>query len=301
MNEAIKYFSIIFLSMLTLTACGKDASNSQDASAKQSVTNESAVTRLRVGFPPDENPKEIIRKNQPLMEYLKKETGIKEIDIVVPETYTAAVEEMGKGNLDVVYFGGLTYVLAKSELDITPFARGTAEGTPENFSLIIARVDSNISSLQDLKGKSFAFGDVASTSGHLIPHKGLLNVNIDPNKDMKSLVYTGAHDKTALAVFNREVDAGAMNARLFPKMVARGQLDKSKLVILWKSDPFADYPWAARSNLGPEVIAKLRDAFVNLKDPSLLSLLGVEGYESTSDKDFDNIRQAAQALGFMGD
>lgn len=269
--------------------------------SKQSIQNttKTAIEKLRVGFPPDENPKAIIEKNTPLLNYLKQQTGVKEVEIIVPETYTAAIEEMGRGNLDMVYFGGLTYVLAKKELDITPLVRGVVDSTPENFTFIVTRNDSGIKSLKDLIGHTFAFGDVASTSGHLIPHKALLNQGINPEKDFKEVVYTGAHDKTGIAVFNGTVDAGAMNARMFPELVEKGLIKEGEMVILWKSEPFADYPWAARSSLGVDFLNKLTKAFENLKDPAMLGLLKVEGYQKTVDADFESIRKAAKSLGFM--
>lgn len=256
---------------------------------------------FRVGFPPDENPQEIIRKNAPLLEYLKTKTGIGAMEIIVPKTYTAAVEQMQRGELGMVYFGGLTYVLAKKEVDITPIVRGVADGTADNFSLIIARKDRGITSIADLRGKAFAFGDVASTSGSLIPHQALLSQGIDPNKDFKQLIYTGAHDKTALAVFEGKVDAGAMNARKWPAMIKKGQINEDVLFVLHRSEPFADYPWAVRTSVGPEVIDQLRRAFVGLNDAGMLGLLGVQGYQATTDDDFKNIRAAAKRLGFMED
>lgn len=270
-------------------------------SAGRVAAEPSSTEVFRVGFPPDENPQEIIRKNTPLLDYLKAQTGIKEMQIIVPKTYTAAVEQMQRGELDMVYFGGLTYVLAKKEVDITPIVRGVADGTPDNFSLIIARKDRGIKTVADLRGKSFAFGDVASTSGSLIPHQALLNQGLDPTKDFKQVIYTGAHDKTALAVFEGKVDAGAMNARKYPTMIKKGQITEENLFVLFRSEPFADYPWAVRSKVGSDLIEKLRQAFVNLTDPAMLGLLGVQGYQATTDDDFKNIRVAAKRLGFMED
>lgn len=256
---------------------------------------------FRVGFPPDENPQEIIRKNTPLLEYLKKQTGIRQMEIIVPQNYTAAVEQMQRGELDMVYFGGLTYVLAKEEVDITPIVRGTVDGTADNFSLIVARRDRGIASMADLRGKRFAFGDIASTSGSLIPQQALLNHGINPTKDFKNVIYTGAHDRTALAVFEGKADAGAMNARKFPAMIKKGQISEDTLFVLFRSEPFADYPWAVRSTVGTDLIEKLRRAFVTLSDPAMLELLGVQGYQTTTDADFENIRTAAKQLGFMED
>ncbi|WP_455204966.1 phosphate/phosphite/phosphonate ABC transporter substrate-binding protein [Kaarinaea lacus] len=286
-----KWLIIILMAMLLL-GCS-------DSKPPSQISATTVPQKLRVGFPPDENPQAIIAKNTSLVNYLKQQTGVQTTEIIVPETYTAAIEEMGRGNLDMVYFGGLTYVLAKKELDITPLVRGVVDGTPENYTFIVTRKDAGIKSLNDLAGRTFAFGDVASTSGHLIPHKALLNEGIDPNKDFKEVIYTGAHDKTGISVFKGEVDAGAMNARMFPQLVEKGLIKEEEMVILWKSEPFADYPWAASTNLGSDFLNKLTQAFENLKDPDMLSLLKVEGYQKTVDADFENIRKAAKSLGFM--
>jgi len=192
-------------------------------------------------------------------------------------------------------------VLAKKDVDITPLARGKVGGTVENFTYIVTRKDSGLDSVEKLKGKTFAFGDVASTSGHLIPHQSLLKMGIDPKKDFSKLTYTGAHDKTALAVVDKIVEGGAMNSRKLPSMIKKGQLKEEDLQVIWKSEPFADYPWAARTNLGSSLISKLKSAFIELDDKKILSNLGVEGYEDTTDQDYENLRIAAQKLGFMGE
>lgn len=287
MKNSIIIIAIVFM----LSACSESGQD-RDPIAPDLQT-------LRVGFPPDENPAEIIRKNQPLLEYLKQATGFVKVEIIVPETYTAAIEEMAQGNLDMVYFGGLTYVLAKRDVDITPIVRGKVGGTTDNFSYIITRKDSGIKHIKDLTGRHFVFGDVASTSGHLIPHQALRKHGIDPNADFSKLEYTGAHDKTAYAVFQKKADAGAMNSRLFPILVEQGKIDGQQMMILWKSEPFADYPWAVRTALGADIISRLTNAFVSLKDEKMLKLLKVEAYEKTTDADFNNIRTAAKTLGFM--
>lgn len=296
-----KIVSIIAFGLaLALVGCGQgDKAAQPPSSAKMSENG--GVEVLRVGFPPDEKPDEIIRKNKPLLEYLRKATGVPKVEIIVPENYTAAVEQMALGKLDLVYFGGLTYVLAKRDVDVTPIVRGAKGGTTDNFTFIIVRNDSGIKTLEDLKGRTFAFGDVASTSGHLMPHQGLLQMGINPKTDFKKLVYTGAHDKTAMAVYEGMVEAGAMSSRMLPNLIEQGKIKGEDIRIIWKSEPFADYPWAARTSLGSKLIGKLADVFILLDDPEMLKLLKVEGYEKTTDADFEGIRKAAYALGFMGD
>jgi len=259
----------------------------------------SELSVLRVGFPPTENPGEIIRKNKPLMRYLQQQIGVSKVQLSVAPSYTATIEDLRNHKLDLVYFGALTYVLAKNVINITPIVRGVVNGSTQNQAFIIANKDSGIHRLSELPGHSFAFGDVASTSGHLIPHQALLAEGINPHRDFDRLIYTGAHDKTALAVQKLEVDAGAMNARLFSIMIANGQLDKGKILVIWKSQSFADYPWAIRSDLDQKIIEAIQAAFLNLHDKDMLDTLGVDEFQSSSDADFEDIRRAAIKMGFM--
>lgn len=287
-NLAKAWFSI---ALLALIGCEPSIENIDELHQQPLV--------LRVGFPPGENPAEIIRKNKPLVEYLQRQTGASKIEILVPPSYTATIEDLQKHKLDLVYFGALTYVVAKNIINITPLVQGVVDGSSENYSLIIARKDSGIHSLADLPGHRFAFGDVASTSGHLIPHQALLAAGIQPHKDFDVLLYTGAHDKTARAVQQGTVEAGALSARLYPSMLQRGQLSQSSIRVIWKSEPFADFPWAIRDDLDSQLINKIRNAFVNLHDPKTLQSLGVDGFRVSNDSEFDAIRRAAIKLGFM--
>jgi len=256
-------------------------------------------TVLRVGFPPAENAEDIIQKHQALMQYLQAKTGVNKIELSVAPSYTATIEDLQKHKLDLVNFGALSYVLAKNITNITPLVSGVTNSNSENHSLIIARNDSNIHQLKDLPGHSFAFGDVASTSGHLIPHRALLAAGINPHKDLLKLIYTGAHDKTAFAVQRGEVEAGAINARIYSYLLNRGLLEKDKTSVIWVSPPFAEYPWAIRSDLDPALIRSIQSAFITLNDSKLLESLGVDGFQICKDSDFEDIRQAAIKLGFM--
>lgn len=289
--DLVKRFQYWLVLILLIPACEPRVDNN--------MQSENVVSVLRVGFPPDQNPAEITRKNKPLLDYLRKKTGIDEIELVVPPSYTATLEDLQSHKLDMVYFGGLTYVLAKNMLKITPLVRGVVDGKTTNQALIIARRDSGIKSLSDLTGLRFAFGDIASTSGHLIPHQALLAAGINPWKDFDGLIFTGAQDKLVYAVQNGDVAAGAMSAWLYPRLIKTGQLQESDIVVIWKSEPFADYSWAIRSDLDSKLISKIRGAFVELHDENLLNLLGIEGYRITNDSDFDNIRTAAIKLGFL--
>jgi len=279
------------IALIALLACDPSFDNVEEEKQAPFV--------LRVGFPPAENAEAILRKNEALMSYLQKQAGIKKIEFSVSPSYTATIEDLQNHKLDLVNVGSLTYVLAKNVSNIKPLVCALVNGRSDNNAWIIVRQDSDIHSISDLAGRRFAFGDVASTSGHLIPHQALLDAGIDPHKDFDTLIYTGAHDKTVFAVLRGKVDAGAINARLYPEMIKRGQFNDSDVRVIWKSQPFVDFPWAIRADLDSKLIDVIQHAFTSLDDKSLLNILGVDQYQPTTDADFNGVRQAAIKMGFM--
>ena len=119
---------------------------------------------LRVALLPDENASTIIQNAQPFKEYLEGALD-KEIELVVTTDYSSMIEAMRFGRIEVAYFGPLSYVLAKSRApEIEAFAVGVSRGSPTYTSVIIARTDGEVDSVDDIAGKTMGFGDNASTS-----------------------------------------------------------------------------------------------------------------------------------------
>ena len=121
---------------------------------------------------PDENASKVIQDNEGLKSYLEKELG-KKIKFHVLTSYAAMIEATRNGQIDVAYFGPLSYCMAKDKCEIECFAAKIKRGSTTYTSVVIANVDSGIEKVEDIKGKKMAYGDPASTSSHLIP-KGVL-------------------------------------------------------------------------------------------------------------------------------
>src|ERR1044072_2164335 len=131
---------------------------------------------LRITMVPTTDPCKVIRESQPLVSYLEKETGAK-IQLTVPTNYAAAVEAIVSDQVDIAYLGGFTYVQASKRAGVVPLVQRDRD---QNFhSLFITQPDSPIRTLQDLAGHSFAFGDVNSTSGHLMPKFFMREAGVD--------------------------------------------------------------------------------------------------------------------------
>src|SRR5215813_1297114 len=123
---------------------------------------------LRMSAIPDENPTELMRIYAPFAEYLQREIGIP-VQFTPVVDYAATVEGMAANKLDLVWFGGLTHVQARIRTNNTAYAIVMREEDLQFKSVFITNLQANIKSLQELKGKSFAFGSVGSTSGHTMP------------------------------------------------------------------------------------------------------------------------------------
>jgi phosphonate transport system substrate-binding protein len=255
---------------------------------------------LRVSMIPTTDPGKLARESAPLVAYLERAIGAK-VELTVPLNYAAVVEAFGADKVDIAYFGGFTYVQSHKRFGARPLVQ--RERDQAFHSLFITQAGSPIASLADLQGKSFAFGDVNSTSGHLMPEYYLRQAAVDPEVIARA-IYTGGHDATALAVANKKVDAGALDEAVFQKLTKDGKLDATQIKVFHTTPAFFDYVWAARQGLDPA----LADAFsramraLDPGDPAhkpVLDLLQATRYVTASDASYDKLREAATSAGLL--
>jgi phosphonate transport system substrate-binding protein len=259
-----------------------------------------AAVTLRLGMIPSTDPAKIVRESQVLVKYLQKETRA-QVELVVPTNYAAVVEAIANDRVDVAYLGGFTFVQASQRAGVRPLVQ--RERDQEFHSVFITQPSSGINSLADLKGHAFAFGDVNSTSGHLMPAYYMRSSGIDPARLSKTL-FTGGHDATALAVANGRVDAGAMDELVLANMVKAGKIKTDQLKVFYTTPPFFDYVWAARKGLDPKLSDAFAVAFLKLdaSNPEgklLLDLLNANKYVRASDSSYEKLRQAARQEGLL--
>src|SRR6266404_8644081 len=260
----------------------------------------SGPSTLRVSMIPTTDPGKATREMQPLADYLTKKASVP-VQITVPTNYAAVVEALVNDQVDIGHLGGFTYVQASKRAGVKPLAQRERD---RNFhSLFVTQPSSPIQSLADLKRRSFAFGDVNSTSGHLMPEYFMRENKVDPEVIAKA-IYTGGHDATLLAVANGKVDAGALDEAVFQRMTSQGKVDPAKVRVFWTTPPFFDYVWVARKGLDAKAASAVRDAFLALDpaDPQqkqILESLSASKYVLANDSDYDKLRQAAVQAGLL--
>ncbi|MFZ5562074.1 MAG: phosphate/phosphite/phosphonate ABC transporter substrate-binding protein [Pseudomonadota bacterium] len=251
---------------------------------------------LRMALLPDENASSLIQNAQPLKQHLEKTLG-RPVELIVTTDYSSMIEAMRFGRIDVGYFGPFSYVLAKSKAPkIEPFAVGVEKGQPFYHSVLIATAGGPVKTLADVRGKPFAFGDQASTSSHLAPRAHLLKkAGLNGDKDYQP-VHLGTHDSVARAVEAGQVPAGALSKPIFDKLVEKGSLDPSKVVVLDLSAPIPNYPIVMQGDLDPKLKDAIRATFLSLTDKEVLKAFRVEAFRPTTDQAYDVLRDTATIL-----
>jgi phosphonate transport system substrate-binding protein len=285
--------------LLIISVCGGLACRNQTSPGGNNVSGQRPT--LRLSMIPTTDPGKVLRDSQPLVAYLEGATGAK-IELTVPTNYAAVVEAIANDQVDIAYLGGFTYVQAAGRAGVQPLVQRVRD---QNFhSLFITHADSGIAKLEDLPGHTFAFGDINSTSGHLMPRYFMREAGVTLDSFKTTPIYSGGHDATALAVANKKVDAGALDETVYERMVKEGKLDAAQVKVFYKTPPFFDYVWAARKNLDPKLALSFAGAFLKLdpNDPAhkaILDGLTATRYVRANDTDYDRLRQAAKDAGLL--
>lgn len=257
---------------------------------------------LRVSAIPDESPTELQRKFKPLGEYLQAKLDMK-VEFTPVTDYAASVEGLINNKLDLVWFGGFTFIQAKvrSNNQVVPLVQREED---EKFKSVFITTRNDINSLQDLKGKTFTFGSESSTSGHLMPRSFLLAANINPDSDLKRIAFSGAHDATVAAVAGGKVDAGALNISVWEKLLAQGKVDANVVHVFYTTPGYYDYNWTVRADMSPALREKLTNAFLaldknNARDKVILDLQRAARFIPTKAENYSAIEAAAHSAGLL--
>jgi phosphonate transport system substrate-binding protein len=263
----------------------------------------SAQTVLRVTTIPEEAATEQIRKFGPLTKYLERTVGTK-VEFVPVNDYPAAVEALVNKQVELVWFGGFTYVQAqiRSGGKIIPIAQREED---TNFrSVFITQTNSGIKRLIDLKGQQVSFGSQSSTSGHLMPRSFLLDAGIDPDKDFKRVAYSGAHDATIASVVSGRVDAAALDITVWRKFVAENKVDISKVDIFFITPPYFNYNWSVHADMPAAHREKITAALLNLnmnnpEGKEILTLNRATKYIPTKPENYKGLESAGRSAGLI--
>jgi phosphonate transport system substrate-binding protein len=258
---------------------------------------------FRVTTIPEEAATEQVRKFTPIANYLERQLGMK-VEFTPVSDYPAAVEALVNKRVDLVWFGGFTHVQAqiRSGGKIIPIAQ--REEDTKFQSVFIAKTDSGIKSLADLKGKQISFGSQSSTSGHLMPRHFLLQAGINPEKDFRRVAYSGAHDATIASVVSGRVDAAALDITVWRKFVSENRVDTKAVDVFYTTPTFFNYNWSVHADMPADLRAKVQKALLDLSPDTpegkeILQLNRATRYIPTSAENYKGIEAAGRSAGLI--
>ena len=271
------------------------------ASALTSVSY--AQTVFRVTTIPEEAVTEQTRKFGPIVKYLESKLGQK-VEFIPVSDYPAAVEALVNKQVDMVWFGGFTFVQAsvRSGGKIVPIAQREEDNKFQ--SVFITKPGSGIKTLADLKGKQVSFGSQSSTSGHLMPRSFLLDAKIDPDKDFKRVAYSGAHDATIASVVSGKVDAAALDITVWNKFVKEGKVSDKDAVVFFSTPGYFNYNWSVHADMPAAQRERVKKALLDIdpKTPEgkeILDLNRATKYIATVPENYRGIEAAARSAGLL--
>ena len=252
---------------------------------------------------PDQDESRLKARFSKVAEYLAETLDVP-VKYVPVKSYAAAVTSFRNNQLQLAWFGGLSGVRARS---LTPGAEAIAQGEedPEFHSYLIAHESTGLtrsdSFPKEITGKSFTFGSKGSTSGRLMPEYYIReSLGEGPEESFKVVGFSGNHSRTVALVESGAYEVGAVNFKVWDKLVEENKVDTSKVSVIWKTPPYPDYQWTLRGDVdsvwGAGFGEKIKQALLSMDDPELLAAFPRSGFIAASNDDYQTIEDTAKAI-----
>ncbi len=301
-------FGCLLAVLLPLTACAW--LDEQPSAPLPQTTNKKEKTVFVIGAIPDQDPDKLQRLYPKLADYLEKVLQVP-VEYKPVTDYTAAVSAFRVGDLDMVWFGGLTGTQARLQV---PGAEAIAQRDIDaNFrSVFIANKNSGLQPVQDvqglqsLKGRTFTFGSESSTSGRLMPQYFLAQAGVKPEDFQGQPGFAKSHDATLDLVQAGSYDAGVLNEQVWQSRIQEGRVDRNRVGVIWQTPAYYDYHWVIHPNVrerfGPYFVDRVKVALVRLdaQNPAqreILELFGAKKFITTKSDNYNQIEQIGRQLG----
>ena len=295
-------FLSVSLAVAMLIGC-----TSQKPAAQNDGTDEQPFV---IGAIPDQDPEELQRLYGKLTDYLSGQLNVPVVYKPVTE-YAAAVTAFRVGDLDMVWFGGLTGVQARLQV---PEAAAIAQRDidPEFTSVFIAHKSANLSplasgeELSNLKGLRMTFGSESSTSGRLMPQYFLKNNGVSLSDFKDDVGFSGSHDTTIKLVESGTYEVGALNSQVWRDRVAEGKVDQDSVTQIWETPTYYDYHWvinpAVNQRYGDDFQQKVQTVLLGLdssqpEQKEILDLFSAKSFIATENSNYDQIESVGREIG----
>lgn len=306
MSSPLARIAVVVTALLALAGCG---------SSPSSTTNEGAGSSsktLTISAIPDQDPQVLQRLYGAVSEYLASALGVK-VNYVPVTDYTASVTAFRRGDLNLVFFGGLTGVQARLQV---PGAKPIAQrDIDEKFrSVFVANASTglqpfdSLASLRSLAGHTFTLGSQTSTSGSLMPQYFLSEAGMKLTDFRNEVGYSGSHDSTIKLVEAGTYEVGALNGAVWDQRLKEGKVNTDKVREIFRTPTYHDYHWLARPDLDEQFGAgftdRVKDALFALdgsddRERQILELFHAGAFIETNEQNYEQIEAIGRAVGLI--
>jgi phosphonate transport system substrate-binding protein len=262
-----------------------------------------AQSSLHLVLTPSQKPTDLLATGEEFGQVLGKLVGVP-VRVTVASDYAAVIEALRNRSADLAFVHPGGYVLASREAKARIVAKNLWHGKSSFTARIYVRRDSGIKTVEDLRGRTIAFVDPASSSGYIYPmvllvKRGLVT-NRDPKTFFKEVMFSGAHDASMRAILNGHVDAIA-SFDMAREQYLKDPAEREKLIVVAETEPIPEAGIAARDGLDPALFARVRAALLRIRGPAYAPLLKrlyeIDGFETADDREYDPVRAAIELLG----
>lgn len=259
-------------------------------------------TTLRVGRVAFTNASELINKSRDFCEYLESELGVASVKFVVANDYHGMLNNFANYEVDIAWISSASYVEGrKKNIGMEPLVRPVRFGSTSYRGIVIARADSGIRNLSDLRGKRFGWVDRESASGYISPRAMMMDAGIDPEKDLKEAIFLNKHDSVVINVLLKKIDAGACYFDARELLRDREKIDRISIVAITPELP--NEPIVCRSDIPDELKRSIANAFLKLdsnlkehREVLKVDSIDIQKFVPAADSDFDGIRKMMRSF-----
>ena len=258
---------------------------------------------LHLVLTPSQKPTDLLATGEEFGQALAKLAGVR-VRVTVASDYAAVIEALRNRTADLAFLHPAGYVLANREAKAMLLVTTLWHGKRTFTSRFFVRKDSGLKQIEDLRGKTFAFVDPASSSGYVYPmvlliQRGLVK-NRDPKTFIREVLFAWAHDAAMRALVNRHVEAIA-SFDLAAEEYLKDPAERDQITWIAETPPIPEAGIAARDGMDPAVLAKVRAALLQMHGPAYAPLLrrlyNIDGFGPADDRDYDPVRAAVDLLG----
>jgi len=289
----------VCLCLAVLIGCSEAKRENNPTTATQTVGVRPSLT---IGLIPERNIFKQLDRYEPLADYLSKRIGA-DIQLKVLTRYGNIIDNFVSAGLDGAFLGSFTYTLAHAKLGIEPVARPeTVEGISTYYGMIMVRRDGGIKTAQDMKGKTFAFVDKATTAGYLLPLAYFKENGIDDYRTfLRETYFAGTHEAAIYDLLNKKADICAAKDTVFTSLAARDRRLTTELVILARSPDVPENGLALRKDFDGTIKNELKKTLLDMdKDPEgrdVLKKFGARKFIETTNGDYTSVYKYAKEIG----